>query len=376
MNMRKIQSLGIELSAFGLGCMRVPMTKNENGIDVVDEKVCTDIIRTAIDGGVNYIDTAYVYSSGMNEEYVGKALRDGYREKVYIATKLPVWECHGKEDMYRLFEEQCRRLGTDVIDFYLAHALDRQKWDKCVEWGIKDFFDDLKAKGRIKYACFSFHDSYDAFEHILCDYSWDMCQIQFNYMDVDNQAGLKGLKLAGSKNIPVVIMEGLLGGRLANVPGDVKALFDAYPVKRSPAEWAFRWLCNYSEVATVLSGTTSVEMTLDNIRIFNDAHVGCMSEEELEIIEKARETYVKRIKINCTGCGYCMPCPAGVDIPKSFAMWNNSFKYDIKDYHYKRLKDEGHGADRCVGCKKCMKICPQHLNIPDALAETDKYFNS
>ena len=375
MNMRKIAKPGIELSGFGLGCMRVPMIKDENGKDVVDEKICTDIVRTAIDGGVNYIDTAYVYSGGLNEEYVGRALSDGYREKVYLATKLPVWNCHGKDDMYKYFEEQCSRLKTDYIDFYLVHSLDRQKWDKCVEWGIKDFLDDLKAKGRIKYACFSFHDDYRAFEHILNDYPWDMCQIQFNYMDIENQAGLKGLKLAGEKGIPVVIMEGLLGGKLANVPEEVKELFASYDKDRSAAEWAFRWLCNFPEVATVLSGTSNVEQTLDNIRIFSEAYVGCMNETELEIIAKARELYKKRIKVDCTGCAYCMPCPMDVDIPKVFAMWNNSYKYDTKDYHYRKLKEDGHGADKCVSCGKCMEVCPQHIKIPEMLEKAKEYFN-
>lgn len=376
MNMRKIEKLGIELSGFGLGCMRFPMTKDENGKDVVNESISTEIIRTAIDGGVNYIDTAYVYSNGLNEEYVGKALLDGYREKVYLATKLPVWNCHCKEDMYKLFEEQCTRLKTDHIDFYLVHSLDRQKWDKCVEWGIKDFLDDLKAKGRISYACFSFHDNYDAFEHIINDYDWDMCQIQFNYMDVENQAGLKGLKLAGSKGIPVVIMEGLLGGKLANVPDEVKELFATYDKDRSAAEWAFRWLCNFPEVATVLSGTSNVEQTLDNLRIFDGASVGCMSEKELEIVAKARELYRKRIKVDCTGCAYCMPCPADVNIPKVFAMWNNSYKYGWKDHHYYGLKNEGHGADKCVSCGKCMEVCPQQLKIPELLAEAKEYFDN
>ncbi len=376
MIMRKFGNLGIEVSGFGLGCMRVPMTKDENGNDIVDEKICTDIIRTAIDGGVNYIDTAYVYSGGLNEEYVARALRDGYREKVYIATKLPVWNCHCKEDMYKIFEEQCKRLETDKIDFYLVHSLDKQKWDKCVEWGIKDFLDDLKNSGKITYACFSFHDSYEAFEYILCDYNWDMCQIQFNYMDIENQAGLKGLKLAGQRNVPVVVMEGLLGGKLANVPDEIRELFDSYEVKRSPAEWAFRWLCNFPEIATVLSGTSTAQQTLDNIRIFSDAKVNGMTEEELEIVSKARELYRKRTAVDCTGCAYCMPCPMGVDIPKVFAKWNNSYKYGTKDYGYKKLSEDGHGADKCVSCGKCMEVCPQHIDIPGKLAQAKEYLEN
>ena len=282
MKYRHIEKLDIDVSAFGLGCMRFPMKKDDDGKEVVDEKISTEIIRACIDGGVNYLDTAYVYSGGLNEYYVGLALRDGYREKVYLATKLPVWDCNSKEYMYEKFEEQCKRLGTDYIDFYLVHCLTGDKWDKVKELGICDFLDDLKAKGRIKYACFSFHDGYDAFEKILLDYDWDMCQLQFNYMDINNQAGLKGVKLAGEKGVPVVIMEGLLGGKLANVPSDVKEHFYNANPDMTPVEWAFRWLCNFPEVATVLSGVTNMEQALDNLAIFDRCEKGIMTEEELE----------------------------------------------------------------------------------------------
>ena len=368
MKMRQNSNLGISVSAFGLGCMRVPMTKNADGKDTVDEKICTEIIRTAIDGGVNYLDTAYVYSGGLNEKYVGKALRDGYREKVYLATKLPPHKCASKEDMYKLFEEQCANLETDYIDFYLLHSLNAEKWRTLDSLGVKDFLDDLKAKGKIKFASFSFHGSYEEFEEILNSYSWDMCQIQFNYMDINNQAGLKGLKLAGEKGIPVVIMEGLLGGKLANVPEEVKELFENHTQARSAAEWAFRWLCNFPEVLTVLSGTSNVEQTKDNLRIFSSAEVGCMSESELEIIDKARELYRKRIKVDCTGCAYCMPCPMGVDIPGIFSSWNNAYRFGSKNYRYGEFIKNGSSADKCVSCRKCEKHCPQSLSIPELLA--------
>ena len=371
MKYRHIEKLGIDVSAFGLGCMRFPMTKDENGKDVVDEKISTEIIRACIDGGVNYIDTAYVYSNGLNEHYVGLALRDGYRERVYLATKLPVWDCDGKEYMYSKFEEQCKRLGTDYIDFYLVHCLTGEKWDKVKALGICEFLDDLKAKGRIKYACFSFHDNYDAFEKILCDYDWDMCQLQFNYMDVDNQAGLRGVKLAGQRGVPVVIMEGLLGGKLANVPSDVKEHFKAANPDMSPVEWAFRWLCNFSEVATVLSGVSTMEQALDNLEIFDRCEPGIMSQAELLTVAEAREIYKRRIKVDCTGCEYCMPCPMGVEIPKIFAKWNYSYMYDIKDGSYSKLVEENKDASRCVGCRACMDKCPQGFDIPEMLAKAE-----
>lgn len=370
MKYRTFGKLGIELSAFGVGCMRFPMIDDGNGRRIVDQQVANDIIRTAIANGVNYFDTAYVYSDRQNEKAVGVALSGGYREKVYIATKLPTWDVHSKEDMYRFFEEQCSNLQTDHIDFYLVHALDLGKWRAVRDLGIREFLTDLKEKGRIRYACFSFHDNYEAFEEIINDYDWDMCQIQFNYMDINNQAGLKGVALAEKKQVPIVIMEGLQGGRLANVPSTVKDVFDSYPVKHTPAEWAFRWLCNFPGIVTVLSGVTNLEMTYQNLETFDKTGVGILTEEELAIVDKAREEYLRRIKIGCTGCRYCMPCPMGVDIPGIFGTWNEAFKFSdniAHNHRYGRIRSEGHGADQCVGCGACMEKCPQALQIPDML---------
>ncbi|MBR2370976.1 MAG: aldo/keto reductase [Clostridia bacterium] len=377
MKYRSFGKLGITRSAFGIGCMRFPMITNENGEKVVDEELAIRIIRTAIDKGVNYIDTAYVYSEGKNETVVGKALADGYRERTAVATKLPTWNCKTPEDLPRLFEEQCRALGTSYIDFYLVHALNGESWDKMCSLGIKEFLDSLKASGRIKYACFSFHDGYDAFERILNDYDWDMCQIQYNYMDINNQAGTKGLELAGKKGIPVVIMEGLLGGKLANAPDNVQELFDAFPIKRSPVEWAFRWLCNHTEVGTVLSGVTSMEQLEDNLRIFDTVESGLMSSEELELIDKVREAYESRTKVGCTGCKYCMPCPNGVEIPRIFSIWNDICKFNgtYKDNaRYKRLVSSGNDATKCIECAACESVCPQNISIIQMLKNAHNDF--
>ena len=371
MQYREFKKLGVKVSAFGLGCMRFPMIGEESNRHI-DQELATSIIRTVIDGGVNYVDTAYVYSDGTNERAVGQALRDGYREKVFLATKLPTLACDTPEDLPRLFEEQCRNLETDHIDFYLVHSLDRTKWDKVRALGVREFLTKLKAEGRIRFACFSFHDNLDAFSYILNDYDWDMCQLQYNFMDIDHQAGRRGVELAGEKGIPVVIMEGLLGGKLANAPENVQALYDAYPVHRSPAEWGFRWLCNHKQVLTVLSGVTDLVQAKDNLRIFDEATVGCMSREDLELMDRVRDAYLSRTRVGCTGCRYCMPCPGGVDIPRVFSLWNSAFQYGrtlCGDMGYARLAKEGNGADKCLSCGKCERVCPQQLPIRQLMKE-------
>jgi Predicted oxidoreductases of the aldo/keto reductase family len=375
MQYRKIEKLGIEVSAFGVGCMRWPMKKLEDGTEVVDEDISTPAIRHAIDLGVNYVDTAYVYSGGRkNEIALGHALRDGYREKVYIATKLPTWPVKTKDDMWRILGESLEDLETDCIDFYLLHALNRDSWHKMRDLGALDFLEEAKAQGKIKYACFSFHDNYEAFEEIITAYDWDMAQVQFNYMDVNNQASIKGVRLAGERGVPIVIMEGLRGGKLATAPDNVQALYDAFPVKRSPVEWAFRWLCNFPEIATVLSGVTNMEQTEDNLAIFDRCTVGAMTPEELDLMDRVREAYESRTKVGCTGCRYCMPCPNDVDIPRIFAIWNNKFQFDEKlegNWDYRRVIRDEHDASKCVGCGACEGVCPQQLSIIDLLQLAD-----
>ncbi|MBE6541662.1 MAG: aldo/keto reductase [Ruminococcaceae bacterium] len=374
MKYRKFGKLGIEVSAFGVGFMRFPMKKNEEGVNVVDETISTPTLRYAIDHGVNYVDTAYVYSDKKNESALAHALRDGYREKVYLATKLPTWMTNSREDMDKYLDEQLANLETDHIDFYLIHSLRGETWDKLYSLGVTDFLDKAKASGKIKYACFSFHDDYDAFVRILDAYDWDMCQIQFNYMDVNNQATIKGLEYAGSKGIPVVIMEGLLGGKLAVAPDNVQKLYDEFPVKRSPVEWAFRWICDHPEVGTVLSGVTSMEQCMDNIEIFSRCDIGIMTDEEKKLIDNVRDAYNSRTKVGCTKCGYCMPCPNGVDIPGTFEIWNKLFLYDSKlsgNERYAKYIKEEKDASRCIECGACEGVCPQKIQIIDMLKKAD-----
>ncbi|NLD83726.1 MAG: aldo/keto reductase, partial [Clostridiales bacterium] len=307
MKYREFGKLGVRFSAFGLGCMR--FNGPASGDSTIDESKAIALIRRAIDGGVTYLDTAYVYLNRTSEIVLGKALQDGYREKVAIATKMPAEHVHNRAEMEALLQEELGKLRTDHIDFYLMHGIDRKRWEYFKSIGAPEFFSDMKKAGKIRYKCFSFHGSYEDFEYILNDFDWDMVQIQYNFMDVENQAGTRGLELAGKKGIPVVIMEGLLGGRLAKAPDNVQALYDAFPVKRTPVEWAFRWLCNHPQVATVLSGCNEEAQIDENLRIFDTVEAGIMSEAERKLMDDVRKAYISRTKIGCTGCRYCMPCP-------------------------------------------------------------------
>ena len=368
MKYRTMGKLGIQASAFGLGCMR--FNGEASGDSVINEEKAISLIRRAIDGGVTYLDTAYVYLDKTSEIVLGKALRDGYREKVTIATKMPMEYVHNREEMQALLDGELKKLQTDHVDFYLMHGINKEKWEYFKSIGAPEFFEDMKREGKIRYKCFSFHGPYEDFEYILNDWDWDMVQIQYNFMDVDNQAGTKGLELAGRKGIPVVIMEGLLGGRLAKAPANVQKLYDEFPVKRSPVEWAFRWLCNHPEVSVVLSGCNEAEQIDDNLRIFDTVDSGIMSGDELKLIEDVRAAYISRTKIGCTGCRYCMPCPNGVNIPGIFSVWNKTSLYDTdpdQDWDLRQIREKDHGADRCVGCGACEAACPQHLNIIESL---------
>ena len=377
MKYRTMGKLGIQASAFGLGCMR--FNGAASGDSVIDEGKAISLIRRAIDGGVTYIDTAYVYLDKTSETVLGKALRDGYREKVTIATKMPKEYVHNRGEMEALLESELQKLQTNYIDFYLMHGINRQKWEEFKAIGAPEFFDDMKKAGKIRYKCFSFHGPYEDFEYILNDWDWDMVQIQYNFMDIDHQAGTRGLELAGRKGIPVVIMEGLLGGRLAKAPANVQALYDAFPVRRTPVEWAFRWLCNHPEVSVVLSGCNEAEQIDENLRIFDTVDANIMDEKELALMDDVRAAYLSRTRIGCTACRYCMPCPNGVNIPGVFSVWNNVSLYETdpkENFQFKRILEQNAGADRCVQCGACEAACPQHLPIIDSLQEAWRELNA
>lgn len=383
MEYRKFGDLGFEVSIFGLGCMRLPLEVQPDGTTdpaKIDEQEAIKMIRYAIDNGVNYLDTAYPYHGGNSERLLAKALKDGYREKVKIATKLPVWLAESYEDFEKLLDEQLAKLEVEYIDFYLLHALSKDRWDKIKELGVLDFLDQAVAAGKIKYPGFSFHDELPVFKEIIDSYDWKMCQIQLNILDQDYQAGVEGMRYAASKGIPVVIMEPLRGGRLAhNVPEDVKALWDQAETKRSPVEWAFRWLYNFPEITVILSGVSTMEQLKDNLEIFSKSAPNSMDEKELELVRKVKELYDSKIKVGCTGCNYCVPCPSGVEIPRIFSIYNDySIFGGAKEFKemYKELMNEGKDASSCVECGQCESECPQHISIIDKLKEAHEVLTS
>lgn len=370
MQMVQFPGQDFQVSRLGLGCMRLPTVD-----DRVDEEKAIAMIRQAIDSGVNYIDTAYGYHNGMSEVVVGKALLDGYREKVRLVTKLPVWLVKTHEDMERLLDEQLEKLQTDHLDFYLLHALDRNRFKEMKKLDVYRFFDRVIAKGKIKFPGFSFHDDYDTFTEILNDYDWRLALLQMNLLDTENQATLKGICQAHEKGVAITVMEPLRGGALSKTPANVKALYDAFPVKRTPVEWALRFLYDMPEVTVVLSGMSAPEQVAQNAATFADAQSGCMTREERELIQKVKAAYESRIKTGCTGCSYCQPCPEEVRIPHLLQGYDRALMFDTLDAFdegYKEARGQGNGADQCVECGACESVCPQHIQIIDLLKEIDQ----
>jgi len=360
------EKLGRDTSRFGLGCMRLPTVDGKP-----DHEEGIRMIRYAIDHGVNYIDTAYMYLGGESEIIVGKALKDGYREKVALATKLPVGMCKCAEDFERIFNEQMEKLQVDYIDNYLLHGINRSSWENiCLKYDVISFMEKLKAEGKIKNICFSFHGDLEAFKMIIDAYPFDYAQIQLNYMDVEHQAGIEGLEYAHAKGVRTVIMEPLRGGSLANVPEEIAGILANGEGGYSPVEWAFRFLADRPEVDVVLSGSSTMEQLQDSLRIFDEIEVGCLNQAQKETLAAAKAAFDARTAIGCTGCRYCMPCPQGVNIPGIFSTWNNAAIYgNYADgaRRYAQMAEKGEGADQCIGCGACEAACPQELAIIENL---------
>lgn len=366
---RTMKKNGDSLSILGFGAMRLAQKDQK-----IDEERATRQIRSAIDQGVNYVDTAWPYHGGESELFLGRALNGGYRKKVRLATKLPSWLIKSREEMDRYLDAQLKKLNTNRIDYYLLHGLNGVFWDSLNSLNVLDFLEKAKKDGRIVNAGFSFHGDLDDFRRIVDSYDWGFCQIQYNYLDTENQAGKKGLEYAASKGLGVIVMEPLRGGDLGrpSPPSAVAAVWDTGGQKRSPVEWALRWVWNHPEVTVVLSGMNEESHIAENIAIAENAHPNSLSDSELQLIEKVAQTYRKIMKVGCTGCGYCQPCPAGVLIPRCFEIYNNMHMYNTTaeaPFMYVMrmcgaLTGQPGYASQCTQCEECLEKCPQQIDIP------------
>lgn len=364
MEYRSFDKLGIETSLLGYGCMRFPTTPDGK----IDEAEAERLLDKAYDNGVTYFDTAYAYHNGESEPVVGKIMKKYPRNSFYLATKLPVWLIKTPEDIDRIFNEQLDKLQTDYIDFYLIHALNRDKWHNMLNVDCVNKLLKFKEEGKIKYLGFSFHDDYDAFEEIINYMDWDFAQIQFNYMDCDEQATFKGYDLAKSKGIPLIIMEPVKGGTLAKLTDDIMDMFHKHDASATAASYALRWVGSLDNVKVILSGMTTMEQLDDNLKTF-DKFIP-LSDEENKTIAAAKDIILSRTKNGCTGCGYCMPCPMGVDIPGTFQCWNRYGMYqnfDAASWKWNHEISESQRPKNCIECGKCEAACPQHLPIIEQL---------
>ena len=376
---RRLGKDGPEVSILGFGAMRLPVIGSDQ--TAIDQPLATQMIRDAIDGGVNYVDTAYPYHSnslsepGESEGAVGRALADGYRDRVHLATKLPSWLVKTRGDMDRFLEGQLERLGTDHIDCYLLHALNDVYWENLEPLGVTQFLDSAIADGRIGYAGFSYHHDVPTLKRIVDAYDWTFAQIQYNLLDVDYQAGERGLRYAAARGLGVIVMEPLKGGRLAGrVPDDVAAAWASAETSRTPAEWALRWVWNDADVSMLLSGMSAPEQLAENLRIAEAGVADSLTAEELDLVEHVRDIYRSRIVADCTACRYCMPCPVGIDIPGCIRPLNDAALYDDVESARKAYAKVVVKASECTKCGSCEERCPQGIPIPDVLERAVEVF--
>jgi predicted aldo/keto reductase-like oxidoreductase len=396
-------SLGWKVSALGFGAMRLPVLPKKNDKTgemtyLVNEEESLKMIRYAIDNGVNYVDTAYPYHNGESEVIVGRALMDGYREKVHLTTKLPMWQVKTVEDFEKFLTEQIERLKTNP-DIYLFHGLNKARLDKIKELGLIRKMEEARDKGLIKYIGFSFHDNVEVFKEILDYYDWDCCQVQHNYLDINYQAGTEGLQYAAKKGIAVIIMEPIRGGKLAipenklDTRPEVRDILEMSKIKRSMADWALQFLWNQPEVSVVLSGMSTMEQVVENVKSASNSGIGILSKEELDTISELRESFEKYTYVPCTSCGYCLPCPNNVSIPGVLRLlnevyyWGESGKQRIAYFYNNMAKteediktklangDEIEGAAVLgIQCGECLDKCPQQIEIPDMMKKANAIF--
>lgn len=370
MKCRRFGKLNWAVSALGFGVMRLPTL--EGDVARIDESVAIKMIRYAIDHGVNYVDTAYPYHQGNSEILLGKALQEGYGEKVKVATKMPTWLIKSQKDMTKFLDEQLHKLKLDYVDFYLLHGLEKKRWHQLKKLEVLEWGDRQIAEGKIRHLGFSFHDEYSTFKEIVDSYEWTLCQIQYNYMDTEYQAGTKGLKYAASKGLAVVVMEPIAGGRLAiNPPEDVQKIWKEEGGDRTPAEWALQWVWNHTEVSVALSGMSTMDQVIENVQSASRSGPDTLNKTDFGLISKIQRKYRELGFVGCTNCGYCMPCPEGVDIPQILALYNEYFAKErdnhVKEEYWKCITPESN-AKRCVKCGKCEELCPQQLPVRKILS--------
>ena len=387
MKYRKMGNLGWEVSALGFGAMRLPYKKFPPR---VNSEESIKIIRRGIDLGINYVDTAFMYTLGASEKIVGAALKDGYREKVHLVTKLPTMMVKKEEDFEKYLHKQLEKLQADYFDVYLFHHLNNAEFEKVKKFGLIKKMEKAKEDGLIKHFGFSFHDTLPVLKNILDYYNWEVVQVQYNYIDTGIQATTDGVKYAHEKGCAVVIMEPLKGGYLANPPKEARQIIENAPVKRSPVDWALQFLWNMPEISVVLSGMGSMQMVENNCASADHSGINTLSPQELDILNKLAELSRKNIAVPCTSCKYCMPCPSGVNIPQNFALLNNAnmqyagiqnkvvqlmikrrYRNLSKTKEEVKQRPDSGNASLCIKCNQCVPKCPQSINIPVELEKVD-----
>jgi len=375
MQYRTFGKLDWKPSALGFGAMRLPILENDSG--KIDEELATRMIRTAIDAGMNYVDTAWPYHKEQSEPLIGRCLQDGYREKVKLATKMPCWLIESSDQFDNYLNQQLERLQTDCIDFYLLHGLDKTQWSKTCDLGVFDWAEKAIASGRIGHLGFSFHDELPVFKEIADAYDWTFCQIMYNYMDTDFQAGREGLHHAANKELAVVVMEPLRGGSLTcPAPSSVGKLWSSAETQRSQADWALQWVWQQPEVSLLLSGMSEMRHVEENLVSAANSGVGSLSFDELELVDRVSKAYRSLSRIPCTDCKYCMPCPSGVTIPHIFTIYNGYKMYGNEDgakRSYNQFTKPEDRADQCVECGQCEQACPQQIEIIDWLKKAHAF---